>query len=186
MKSNELQKEYSTKIPQLINELNQRLIERDELSRLVVLAMLSKSHMFLIGERGVAKSMTVELINGVIQDSSFWQLQVNDETKIEELFGEKRSDEDGSIGYSTKQSMLNSNYVVLDEMFKARPELLNGLLEVLVDGTFTSGDGKKRKTPLVAVFGTSNEYPTETKMLPYVDRFPFWFEVKRIQELVLY
>lgn len=50
------QKELHEKIPLLIEELNQRLIERDELSRLVVLAMLSKNHMFLIGERGVGKS----------------------------------------------------------------------------------------------------------------------------------
>ena len=116
---NALQQSYHNRISPLIYELNQRLIERDELSRLVVLAMLSKQHMFLIGERGVAKSMTVELVNGVIKGSTFWQLQVNDDTKLEELFGEKRSTEDGTIAYASKSSVLNSNYVVLDEMFKA-------------------------------------------------------------------
>lgn len=179
---NALQQSYHNRISPLIYELNQRLIERDELSRLVVLAMLSKQHMFLIGERGVAKSMTVELVNGVIKGSTFWQLQVNDDTKLEELFGEKRSTEDGTIAYASKSSVLNSNYVVLDEMFKAKGDLLNGLLELLVDGTFTSGDGKKKKTPLVSVFGTSNEYPTETRMLPFVDRFMVWYKVNRIQD----
>ncbi|AHJ12990.1 AAA family ATPase [Sulfurospirillum multivorans] len=178
----EKQNDLHVKIPLLINELNERLIERDELSRLVVLAMLSKSHMFLIGERGVAKSMTVELINGVIEGSKFWQLQVNKNTKQEELFGEKRSDEDGTISYTSKKNILNTHFAVLDEMFKADESLLNCLLELLVDGCYTSGDGIKKPTPLLACFGTSNEYPTETHMLPYVDRFPVWYEVKRIQD----
>jgi len=178
----EKQKALHVKIPLLIAELNDRLIERDELSRLVILAMLSKSHMFLIGERGVAKSKTVELINGVIEGSKFWQLQVNEETKQNELFGEKQSGEDGTVGYISKKNILNTHYAVLDEMYKGRNGLLNGLLELLVDGCYTSGDGIKRKTPLLAIFGTSNEYPTETYMLPYVDRFLVWYEVKRIQD----
>ena len=176
------QKELHEKIPLLIEELNQRLIERDELSRLVVLAMLSKNHMFLIGERGVGKSKTVELVNGAIKDSTFWQLQINEDTKLKELYGKKRSTDDGTVSYTAKRSLLNTHYGVLDEMYKGRGNLLNGLLELLVDASYTSGDGIKRKTPLLAVFGTSNEYPTETRMLPFNDRFTVWYEVKRIQE----
>lgn len=176
------QKELHEKIPLLIGELNQRLIERDELSRLVVLAMLSKNHMFLIGERGVGKSTTVELVNGAIKDSTFWQLQINEDTELKELYGEKRSTDDGTVSYAAKRSLLNTHYGVLDEMYKGRGNLLNGLLELLVDASYTSGDGIKRKTPLLAVFGTSNEYPTETRMLPFNDRFTVWYEVKRIQE----
>lgn len=176
------QNELHEKIPLLIEELNQRLIERDELSRLVVLAMLSKNHMFLIGERGVGKSKTVELVNGAIKDSTFWQLQINEDTKLKELYGKKRSTDDGTVSYTAKRSLLNTHYGVLDEMYKGRGNLLNGLLELLVDASYTSGDGIKRKTPLLAVFGTSNEYPTETRMLPFNDRFTVWYEVKRIQE----
>ncbi|MBL0722038.1 MAG: AAA family ATPase, partial [Sulfurovum sp.] len=170
-------------IPKLINELNERLIERDELTRLMVLSIFSGNHMFLIGERGVAKSMTVELINDVIEETKFWQLQVGEDTKVEELFGEKKSDKEGAIQYTSKSSVLHSHFVVLDEMFKARGEVLNAMLELLVDGAYTSGDGNKRKTPLISAFGTSNEFPTETKMLPYVDRFLFWYEVERITSL---
>ncbi|KIM08765.1 MAG: hypothetical protein KU29_03295 [Sulfurovum sp. FS06-10] len=178
----QIQKEFYEKIPLLVEELNKRLIERDELSRLVVLAMLSKNHMFLIGERGVGKSKTVELVNGAIKDSTFWQLQINKDTKIKELYGKKRSMDDGTVSYEAKRSLLNTHYGVLDEMYKGRGNLLNGLLELLVDASYTSGDGIKRKTPLLAVFGTSNEYPTETRMLPFNDRFTVWYEVKRIQE----
>ncbi len=178
----ERQQYLHSQIPLLINELNQRLIERDELSRLVVLVMLSKSNMFLMGERGVAKSKTVELVNGAIAGATFWQLQVNADTKHEELFGAKTSTADGNITYAAKRSILNTHYAVLDEMFKAPSERLNSLLELLVDRSYTSGDGIKRKTPNHSTFGTSNEFPTETYMLPYVDRFDYWYEVKRIEE----
>ena len=178
----ERQKYLHSQIPLLIAELNKRLIEREELSPLVILVMLSKSNMFLMGERGVGKSKTVELINGAINGAIFWQLQVNADTKHEELFGAKTKTQEGTLSYVAKRSVLNAHYVVLDEMFKAKSKRLNSLLELLVDRSYTSGDGIKRDAPLLACFGTSNEYPTETYMLPYVDRFDFWYEVKRIEK----
>lgn len=178
----ERQNYLHSQIPLLIAELNKRLIEREELSPLVILVMLSKSNMFLMGERGVGKSKTVELINGAINGAIFWQLQVNADTKHEELFGAKTKTQEGTLTYTAKRSILNAHYAVLDEMFKAKSKRLNSLLELLVDRSYTSGDGIKREAPLLSCFGTSNEYPTETYMLPYVDRFDLWYEVKRIEK----
>lgn len=175
------QEQYSKNVALLIEDLNERLIERDELSRLVVLSLCSHSHMFLLGERGVAKSMTVELVNEVIKDSKFWQLQVGKDTAVEDLLGEKRSEEDGTLYYSSKKSLLNNNVVVLDEIFKADGRILNVLLELLVDNAYTSGDGVKRKAEIVSFLGTSNEFPTETYMLPLLDRFIFYYVVERIK-----
>lgn len=177
----EKQELYNKNVESLIQDLNERLIERDELSRLVVLALCSHSHMFLLGERGVAKSMTVELVNGVIKDSKFWQLQVGKDTTVEDLLGEKRSEEDGTLYYSSKKSLLNNNVIVLDEIFKADGRVLNVLLELLVDNAYTSGDGVKRKAKIVSFLGTSNEFPTETYMLPLLDRFDFYYIVERIK-----
>jgi MoxR-like ATPase len=178
----EKQELYSKNVNLLIGDLNERLIERDELSRLVVLSLCSHSHMFLLGERGVAKSMTVELVNEVIKDSKFWQLQIGKDTTVKDLLGEKRSEEDGTLYYSSKKSLLNNNVVVLDEIFKADGRVLNVLLELLVDNAYTSGDGVKRKAEIISFLGTSNEFPTETYMLPLLDRFTFYYIVERIKE----
>jgi len=177
----EKQELYNKNVALLIEDLNERLIERDELSRLVVLSLCSHSNMFLLGERGVAKSMTVELVNGVIKDSKFWQLQVGKDTTVEDLLGEKRSEKDGTLYYSSKKSLLNNNVVVLDEIFKADGRVLNVLLELLVDNAYTSGDGVKRKAEIISFLGTSNEFPTETYMLPLLDRFTFYYIVERIK-----
>jgi len=179
--SKEKQELYNKNVGFLIEDLNERLIERDELSRLVVLSLCSHSNMFLLGERGVAKSMTVELVNGVIKDSKFWQLQVGKDTTVEDLLGEKRSEEDGTLYYSSKKSLLNNNVVVLDEIFKADGRVLNVLLELLVDNAYTSGDGVKRQAEIISFLGTSNEFPTETYMLPLLDRFTFYYIVERIK-----
>lgn len=176
-----MQEEYANRAKQLIGELNSRLIERNELSRLVVLVIMSHTHMFLLGERGVAKSMTVEMTNNVIEGSKFWQLQVGEGTTQEDLLGAREADKEGTVQYTSKKSLINANIVIIDEMFKAPYRTLNVLLEILVDNAYTSGDGIKKSLDIVSIFGTSNEFPTSTFMLPFMDRFTFIFKVERIK-----
>lgn len=169
---------------ELFNEMSSRLIERDQLIRLIGLTFFCKANCFLLGDRGVGKSYAIEKLGNSIDGTSpLWQLMLKKDTKIEEVFGRTYQDEKGEWLINTKNSLLEANNIFADEMFKAQGELLSGLLEVLVDRTFTFGDGKKRETDILAFFGASNEYPTERYMLPYVDRFDLWIEVKPIQSI---
>lgn len=168
----------------LFNEMSSRLIERDQLIRLIGLTFFCKANCFLLGERGVGKSYAIEKLGNSIDGTSpLWQLMLKKDTKIEEVFGRTYQDEKGEWLINTKNSLLEANNIFADEMFKAQGELLSGLLEVLVDRSYTFGDGKKRATDILAFFGASNEYPTERYMLPYVDRFDLWIEVKPIQSI---
>lgn len=167
---------------ELFNEMSKRLIERDQLNRLIGLTFFCKSNCFLIGDRGVGKSYAIEKLGDSIEGTKpLWQLMLKKDTKIEEVFGRTYQDEKGEWLINTKNSLLEADNIFADEMFKAQGEILSGLLEVLVDRSYTFGDGKKRKTDIIAFFGASNEYPTERFMLPYVDRFDIWIEVKPIQ-----
>jgi MoxR-like ATPase len=167
---------------ELFNEMSKRLIERDQLNRLIGLTFFCKSNCFLIGDRGVGKSYAIEKLGDSIEGTKpLWQLMLKKDTKIEEVFGRTYQDEKGAWLINTKNSLLEADNIFADEMFKAQGEILSGLLEVLVDRSYTFGDGKKRKTDIIAFFGASNEYPTERFMLPYVDRFDIWIEVKPIQ-----
>jgi len=116
------------KILKSMNQLTDRLIEREQLVKLTILAMFSKSHMFLIGERGVAKSLTVRLLGELIGDAKYWELQVGVDTEAKQLFGEKRIAKDGTVYYHAKNTILDSHIVFLDEMFKAKSSILNLLL----------------------------------------------------------
>jgi MoxR-like ATPase len=176
------QQKTSVNILALIKELESRLIEREQLIRLVVLAIFSKQHMFLIGPPGVSKSLTMRLLNNTIDSSKYWELQMAKSTKIEQLFGTKITNESGEIIYSGKNTMLTSHIIGLDELFKADYEVLNDILQLLVDRYYTSGDGVSHHTDIISVFGASNEYPTSKEMLPFLDRFMFWCYVKPIQD----
>lgn len=170
------------KIGFAIDELNNRLIERDQLIRLTILALFSKSHMFLIGERGVAKSLTIRIISNLIEEIKYWELQVGIDTEPKQLFGEKKVAENGTIYYEAKNTILDAEIAFLDEMFKAKNEVLNMLLQIMVDRYYTTGDGRMIKVPLIMLCGASNEYPTGELAEPYLDRLLFWYKVDRIKK----
>lgn len=176
------QSKYKENIQKLFIQLEERLIEREQLVRLIVLALFSKNHMFLIGSRGVAKSGAIRLINDVFSDTKqVWQLQGSSSTKKENFFGKEYFNENSQISLNTNGTLLDAHVGIIDEMFKIPGEILNSLLEVLVDRYYTIGDGKIHKTDLISVFAASNEYPVERFMEPYVDRFLFWCEVEKIK-----
>lgn len=186
MENSSLDLEYMNNINRAVSKtldmMSERLIEREQLSRLILLTFFCKANCFLIGKRGVAKSYAIEMLGNSIKNTKeLWQLLLKKDTKIEEIFGRTYQGENGEWKINTKGSLLEADNVFADEMFKATGETLSGLLEVLVDRTFTFGDGKKNKTDIIAFFGASNEYPTEKFMLPYVDRFDIWVEVSSIQ-----
>ena len=165
-----------------IEELNTRLIERDQLIKITILAMFSKAHMFLIGERGVAKSLTIRLLENLIGDAKYWELQVGTDTEARQLFGEKRVADDGTTYYHAKNTVLDAHIIFLDEMFKAKTEILDMLLQIMADKYYTTGDGKMIDVPLIFLIGASNEYPMGSLAEPYLDRLLFWYDVERIKD----
>jgi len=175
-------KNIRKKIDYAIRELNSRLIERDQLVKLIILAIFSKSHMFLIGERGVAKSLAIRIISNLVEKVKYWELQVGIDTEPKQLFGEKKVAENGTIYYEAKNTILDAEIVFLDEMFKAKSEVLNMLLQIMVDRYYTTGDGRMIKVPLIMLCGASNEYPTGELAEPYLDRLLFWYKVDRIKK----
>lgn len=177
-------KEYSNKLKLLFDEMELRLIERDQAIRLIALTFFAKTNCFILGERGVAKSYAVELLGNVIKGTKkLWQLLLKHDTKDEEIFGRTyKDDSNGELKINTKNSLLEAHNIFLDEMFKAQGKVLSGLLELLVDRSYSFGDGQKIKTKIIAVFGVSNEYPTGHFMLPYVDRFLIWIVFKEIKK----
>ena len=60
------QEEYKQLIAQVIKELEHKAIEREELVRILVLAIFSRTNVFLIGPPGVGKTYILNiLINSI-------------------------------------------------------------------------------------------------------------------------
>ena len=170
------------KVIKAIQELERRTIEREELIRLVIVAIFSKKHMFLYGERGVGKSYIIRLLGNLIEQSKYWELQVGIDTEAKQLFGVKKVSENGTIYYDANNTILDAHLAFLDEMFKAKSEVLNTLLQVMVDRYYTTGDSRMIPVPLISMIGASNEYPSGSLAAPYLDRLTLWYDVTRITE----
>ncbi len=66
------QEEYKQLISQVIKELEHKAIEREELVRILVLAIFSRTNVFLIGPPGVGKTYILNiLINSIPEAKSF-------------------------------------------------------------------------------------------------------------------
>lgn len=215
------------KIKKVIAELEGKLIEREEIIRLILLVIFAKHHAFLIGEPGVAKTRLLKIVCRIVEDASFWEILMTKETKERHLVGmmaegnevdgaadtvlsmididqvkkyvannnsnvlasilsmfrlEERAIRQASYVESQKlDNMLSHPFVLFDEMFKARDDLLVSCLPMLNERYFTF-KGRAIPVPLSSLFSASNELPSGEKIEPFVDRLLVWYEVNRIQD----
>lgn len=174
---------YREHLIQLIKELENKLIEREQIIRIMILAIFSKQHVFLIGDPGVGKTYLTELLANAISDAVYFDFLVANDTTQEELLGATiRDTETGKVSRSTDGTMLGAHIVFLDEMFKGQSILLNSFLGIMNERVYKMGNAGTIKVPLVSLFGASNEFPSGKALEPYDDRLIFRYEVCAIQE----
>jgi MoxR-like ATPase len=167
-----MQTDYKELILDLINDFEKKFFEREELIRLSLLFLISGQNLFLIGVPGVGKTEFCRLLFTVVEDAVFWEIQFSDGTEEKDLIEEDLESE---------TSITKAHYIYFDEMYKAKPELLNKLLSFLNEGYLTI-NGQAYEVEKKSVFGASNELCTSVVAEPFVDRFPGTIEVKRIQD----
>lgn len=177
------QAELGTKARVLIEEIEKKTIEREELARLITLAIFSKSHIFLIGLPGVGKTYVINIALRAVRDAKYFEYLVMAGTKQEELFGTSFINENGKLEYDIEGSVLDSHYVLLDEMFKGDSGILNSLLGVTSnERTFFMRGRGAIKVPLEVLFGASNEFPQDDALEPFDDRLLIRYDVERIKK----
>ena len=156
-------------------ELNASLIERDEEVAILLTGLIAGEHLLLVGPPGCGKSLLIDSLMRWTHGSKFSCL-LNRFTNPEELLGmyslsELKNDRFVRI---TTNKLPESQYVFLDEIFRASPAILNVLLKLLNEKTFDKGDGVARRVPLEICLGAANDWPSgdEGKGLgALVDRF---------------
>lgn len=175
--------EMSRKSRVLIQELSAKSLERDELARLVVLAFLSSKHMFLIGKPGVGKTFLVNKLKHILKDGKVFEYLLAEDTEPAEIYGYNFVDENGKVNHVIERSIIGANLISLDEMFKAKSGLLNGMLGALSQSrNFFLRDFGEKKLPLISAFVMSNEFPKDEILDPFDDRLHFRYEVLRLKE----
>jgi MoxR-like ATPase len=165
------------------NELNQTYFERREEIRGLMVALLSKQHVFLLGAPGTAKSAMVEDVCRRIGGKYFKKL-VARTTTPEELFGpvSLKALENDSYRRVTTGKLPEAEISFIDEIWKANSAVLNGMLGIINEREFEN-DGQTMKCPLQTMVGASNELPEDREELGALwDRFLLRYIVKYIRD----
>lgn len=154
-------------------EMQTKLLERDEEIDLALTALLAQNHLLLIGAPGTAKSM---LLNSLLQlcEGNRFSILLTKFTTPEEVFGHYDLAKlmEGEFLRNTKGKMAEAEWAFLDEIWKASSAILNSMLMILNEGRFDRGNGELVRVPLKLVIAASNEWPTEQKELAALfDRF---------------
>ena len=156
-------------------ELGEALIERSEEIDLLLTALIAGEHLLLVGPPGCGKSLLIDSLMRWTHGSKFSCL-LNRFSMPEELLGMYSLSElklDKFVRITTNK-LPESQYVFLDEIFRASPAILNVLLKLLNEKVFDKGDGVARRVPLEICLGAANDWPSgdEGKSLgALVDRF---------------
>lgn len=172
------------KLKKIKNDLKTRYFERDEVIEGAFCALLTGSHLILIGPPGTAKSQLANEICRKIKDARYFQWLLTKFTTPEELFGavSLRGLENDEYRRVVSGKLPEAHIAFLDEVFKASSSILNTLLTIMNERVFYNGT-EKLSIPLISLFGASNELPSEEDELEALyDRFLLRYVVDYIKE----
>lgn len=166
-------------------------IEREAEIDMAILAILSGSHMVMLGPPGVAKSMLIRKLCGRIKGGMYFEYLLSKYTTDKDLFVAQTNIVEGNLDDGGKSinfipdvtGMLPEAHIAfLDETFKANSATLNALLTLINERKFHI-QGRQVSCPLISLFGASNELPEEEEGLGALyDRFMIRMISERVKE----
>ena len=151
--------------------MSQHFIDKQEIARLMLISAVAGEHLLLVGPPGTAKSALVRLFSRLI-DARYFEYLLTRFTEPNELFGpvDIRAFREGSYTRRTEGMLPEAEIVFLDEIFKSNSAILNSLLTVMAERRYANG-AQLLKVPLIAMFGASNEVPSDDNLAALFDRF---------------
>jgi len=172
------------KFSEVERQLRPRLIERHDSLHGVLLSLVAEQHALLIGPPGCAKSMLTEEVCDRIKGISYFERLLTKHSTPEELFGPpslKLLKMDRFERVLT--GMMPSAHVArIDEIWKGNSSILNSLLSLINERVFYNGTAGVFSSPLISIFGTSNEMPEDDSLSALYDRFMLRYIVDYVGE----
>lgn len=159
------------RLRQVAEVLRSQFIGKDEIIRLLCVAIVAGEHCVLLGPPGTAKSALIRTLSELVQ-ANYFEYLLTRFTEPNELFGpvDINAFREGRYRRNTAGMLPEAEVVFLDEIFKSNSAILNALLTLLNERKFVSG-GETIRCPLISVFGASNEVPGDETLNAIFDRF---------------
>jgi len=171
------------KLQMISKEMNDKFVERDEVIKCMMLALVSSQSMLMLGNPGTAKSAITYELCGRIENGSYFQWMLNKTSDPSELLGPysiKAMEQDRFLRITTGK-LPEAHIAFIDECFKANAPVLNTLLPVMNEKIFYN-DGKANDIPLMTMIGASNEGPEDESLSAFYDRFLFRINVHYVKD----
>lgn len=160
------------KLLEVEKTLNQLVIGHEDFIKALMIASVAGEHMVVIGSPGTAKSYTVRLFAKLV-NASFYQYLLTKFTSFDEIFGtvDITALTRGEFRRNWSR-IISSEFVFLDEIFKANSAILNALLSLLQERIiYDPMSGNPIEAKLHAAVGASNETPEDPELQALYDRF---------------
>ncbi len=155
----------------LAGTLERQFLGKDEIIRLLMIAVVAGEHCVLLGPPGTAKSALIRSLAELMQ-ARYFEYLLTRFTEPNEIFGpvDIAAFREGQYRRNTTGMLPEAEIVFLDEVFKSNSAILNALLTLLNERKYTSG-AQIIKCPLISVFAASNEVPGDETLTAIFDRF---------------
>lgn len=146
-------------------QLNAFFMERRDVIRVVMLAILSKEHAYILGPPGTGKSALIRAVVQAIVGARYFEQSLSKTRPAEKVIGPldiKRFRDSGDYFIKTKGFLLDVEYAFLDEIGKMSPVLGHDLLAALNERVRQEVNGGRsvHPIPLHSAFTASNELIT--------------------------
>ena len=165
----------------LRQDLNNQTFEMSTEIDVMLMAIISRQHVFMFGEPGVGKSMLANLV-GKACGMNYVAKLLSKVSTYEDVFGTIKVSgimedryERIAEGYAQTAELL-----FLDEIWKSNAAVLQSLLTI-VNERFFDDNGNRISVPLQTMVCASNELPEDSSLAALYDRIMFRLDVKKIR-----
>ena len=164
----------NSRMASLLQQLNERVFEKEHVVALSLLAAVAGESIFLLGPPGVAKSMVARRLKLAFRGASAFEYLMSRFSTPDEIFGpvsiSKLKDED-TYERIVDGYLPSATIAFLDEIWKAGPAIQNALLTIINEKIYRNGQFSVR-VPLKGLIAASNELPAQGQGLEALwDRF---------------
>ena len=162
------------RIASLLQQLNERVFEKEHIVALALLSAVAGESIFLLGPPGVAKSMVGRRLKLAFRNASAFEYLMSRFSTPDEIFGpvsiSKLKDED-TYERIVDGYLPSATIAFLDEIWKAGPAIQNALLTIINEKIYRNGQFSIH-VPLKGLVAASNELPAQGQGLEALwDRF---------------
>jgi len=165
-------------------ELNSAFLEKEKEVEGLIIGLIANENVCMVGAAGEAKSDLTNCFTSLLGGRTF-NYQVGAYTQPDNIFGveslKELRDNDRKM-LKTANMAPDADIVYLDEVFKANNAMMNSLLLILNERQVDIGEGIRMKTNNRMVVGTSNEYPEDTDLKAFWDRWVIRFSCSTLRK----